>query len=399
MRLVALAIATLSLLGLPAVASGDSFEYLTTYAGIYDFTQDEVAQPGLPDGLHSAQQYVWVTFDYNHVTVRDDGTYTSRHTRFISAHGHVKIVQIQGSALTGGPFTTTTDCTIKSALTPVVTEGTGSNVDPIPISRDPSINVSWEIPDYGSKRASDAPPFTLQGTAAGQPCATQQSNSFLLWTDTSPGATVFTPLPPTTLMRDAFGGAATIRYHDITGKYGLWRRQFKIPPIKNTASRPGFHGDATETAEVKVDSEVTFRRMDHKSQLNKIGALLQSEGFLGADFQGLPAGPADPNSDDPDEQILVPGVGTGDESLDVSGRVISGQRAMAAASSLIASGSGKATGSSRPVRITLRLTAAGRARLAAPHPAIPVLYRLRFRPHGSTKTYTATKTFTIPATR
>ena len=291
MRLVALVIATLSLLGLPAVASGDSFEHLTAYAGIYDFSQDEVAQPGLPDGLHSAQQYVWATFDYNHVMVRDDGTYTSRHTRFISAHGHVKIAQIQGSALTGwAVHHETTDCTIKSALTPVVTRARS------PRGADP------DQPGPVDQRRLGYPRLRLQARqrrsavhAAGhgrRAAVRDAAEQFVPpWTYTSPGATVFTPLPPTTLMRDAFGGAATIRYHDITGKYGLWRRQFKVPPIKNTATRPGFHG-ATRPRPRRRRSTRRSRSgaWTTSPSSTRSARCCRSQGFLGAEFQGLPAG-------------------------------------------------------------------------------------------------------------
>jgi hypothetical protein len=380
---------------LTASAHAASYEYLTTYVGVYDFSQKFVAQPGAPDGYTSGQHYGWASYDYDKVTAHRDGSFTAKHTRYIAAGGHLKRVDVQGSGLPGGPFTTTDDCGISSALTPYVTDLRGSNVQPIPVSRNPDIGVGWNLPDYGSHPTNEAPPFTVTGSMGdGSRCADAFHSHFLLWDVSTGGNTVFTQLPVTQKMRDAFSGATYIKYDQISGGR-VWRRPFRNNVIKNSASSPGFQGDATETAEVKVDSEVTFRRVDGKTGVDKIGALLLNEGFPSG--QGPDGGPAGTSGDD--EEVLVPGMGTGEFSLGVQSTVVGGPRARprAAATTLLSSGRAKVAGTSRPVRVKLVPTAAGRALLRAPHPEISARYVLRFKPRGSKRTLSATKAITIPA--
>jgi hypothetical protein len=390
--LVALAVA------LPTVASAASFEYLTTYTGVYGWADTFVAAPNAPDGLTTTQHYTWATFDYNKVTVHKDGTFSNRATRYIAANGHYHQVDVQGSAQAGGPFVTTDDCSITSAPGPVNTDSGGSSVQPVPVSRNPDISVGWEIPDYGGgPQVKDAPKFTVAGTLGnGQPCATVYSSRWLAYTDSGGAATVFAQIPLTQKARDAFGSATNIKYDQIRGGR-VWRRQFKNIDLKDVATRPGFQGPAIDTAELTMDSEVTFRRIDMKTSPNKIGALLLSEGFLGLSTEGNNGGPAG-NSDE-DEDVIVPGIGPGEVTLGVQGQVVSGNRAATprAAPQLLSSGRAKATRAGRPVKITLHPTASGATLLHAPHPAISARYVLTFKPKGSKRTYSATKAVTLPA--
>jgi hypothetical protein len=196
--------------------------------------------------------------------------------------------------------------------------------------------------------------------------------------------------------RDAFGSATNIKYDQIRGGR-VWRRQFNNIDLKDAATRPGFQGPASDTAELTMDTEVTFRRVDMKTSPNKIGALLLSEGFLGLGTEGKNGGPAG-NSDE-DEDVIVPGIGAGDVTLEVQGQVVSGSHAptLRAAAPLLSSGHAKATGAGRAVKITLHPTASGATLLHAPHPAISARYVLTFKPKGSKKTYSATKPVTLPA--
>ena len=305
------AIAVLVLGLAPATARAASFEYLTSYVGIYGFSQHYKAAPGLPDGLDTAQGYVWAEYDYDKVTVHKDGTYTSAHTRFISANGDMDEVHVQGSDLPGGPFTTKAHCEISSSLKPVERSTSGSNVQGIPVSRNPAINLGWEIPDYGARPASDAPPFTVTGT--GNPtCATRFASSFLEWTPSDPAATVLAPLAPTPAMSEAFGGTETIHYRDLP-----WKRDFKNVVIDGKGSRPGFTGPvATETAQVKVDASVEMMRVDpppppppKPTKVDKIGALLLSEGFHTITTGGKPGGPP-AGGGGGEETVLIPGWAT-----------------------------------------------------------------------------------------
>lgn len=216
---------------------------LTSYVGAYSFTQQFKLAPNLTDGLSTVQNYRWAVFDYDKVTVHPDRTHTSRHTRWIAARGTIKEVDVQGSDLPGGPFTTTKDCTIVSSLKPVVTETGGANVQPIPVSKNPAISVGWDIPDYGSKPTNDAPPLMVTGTA-NPDCASESAGSFLVWTYSQPEDTVLTRLTPTKAMADAFDGAENIHYDDLP-----WTRPFKDITIDGTGSRPGFTGPATEQAQ------------------------------------------------------------------------------------------------------------------------------------------------------
>jgi hypothetical protein len=383
---------------LASCASAQSFEYLTSYVGSYSFTQQFKAAPALPDGLTTVQTYRWAVFDYDKVTVHADRTFTSRHTRWIAAKGAIKQVQVQGSDLPGGPFTTTRDCTIVSSLNPVVSETGGTNVSPVPVSENPAISVGWDIPDYGSQRTNDAPPFAVTG-AANPPCASEYANSFLLWTDSQPSATVLAPLRPTKEMSQAFHGAQNIHYDDLP-----WDRSFKNLTIDGTGSRPGFTGPATEQAQVKVDSIVGIERVDipkpersHPGKVNKIGALLLSEGFATVTTQSGPIGP--PGSGGEEETVIVPGMGKGDVSLDVSGTVVDKRAHLRAAATggLLAHAKARSTSTTRPVILHVVPTAAGHALLSAPHPAFQARYVLKFRPRGSTRTLTKSKLVTIPA--
>jgi hypothetical protein len=397
-RLVLAAVFLALSLAVPTVASAASYEYLTTYTGVYGFTDKFVAQPGAPDGLTTAQKYTWTTYDYEKVTAHKDGTFSRRNTRYIAAKGHFGQVDVQGSAQPGGPFVSTADCSIASALTPVRSDSNGAGVQPVPVSRNPDISLGWEIPDYGGgPQASDAPKFTVTGKLGnGQPCASLYSSHWLAYSDSDGDAAVFAQIPLTQKARDAFSSATSIKYDEIRGGR-VWRRPFSNIDLKDTATRPGFKGPATDTAELKMDTEVTFRRVDMKTSPNKIGALLLSEGFLGLGTEGKNGGPAG-NSDE-DEDVIVPAIGAGDVTLDVQGQVVPGNRAATprAAPQVLSSGRAKATSAARPVKITLHPTAAGATRLHAPHPAILARYVLTFRPKGSKKTYSATKTVTLPA--
>jgi hypothetical protein len=383
---------------LPAVASAASFEYLTTYTGVYDWSETFLHAPNAPDGLTTTQHYAWTTFDYSKVTARKDGSFTSHHTRYIAAKGHYHSVEIQGSGFATGPLISTSDCSITSALTPVRNDYIGSNVQPVPVSRNPDISVGWEVPDYGGgPQTNDAPKFTLSGTLGdGRQCAQVYASRWLVFTVTNPGGTVFAQVPLTQKARDAFGNATNIKYDDIGGGR-VWRRQFKSIDLTGMASRAGFQGPSTDNAELKMDTEVTFRRVDMKTSPNKIGALLLREGFLGLGAGGKNGGPAG-NSDE-DEEVIVPGMGAGDLTLGVQGQVVSGNRAATprAAPPLLSSGRAKSTGTAAPVKITLHPTAAGAALLHAPHPAISARYVRTIKPKGSKKTYSATRAVTLPA--
>jgi len=222
------------------------------------------------------------------------------------------------------------------------------------------------------------------------------ASRWLVFTDSDPRGTVFAQIPLTQKARDAFGGATAIKYDQIDGGR-VWRRQFRNVDLKAMASRPGFQGLATDNAELEMDTEVSFRRVDMKTSPNKIGALLFSEGFLGLGGQGKDGGPA--GDSDQDEEVIVPGMGTGEVTLGVQGGVVSGKRGASprAAPALLSFGRAKAKGTAAPVKITLHPTALGATRLHAPHPAISARYVLTFKPKGSKKTYSATKAVTLPA--
>jgi hypothetical protein len=265
------------------------------------------------------------------------------------------------------------------------------------VSQNPAISVSWDIPDYGARRTNDAPPFTVTGTPD---CAVKFASSFLLWTDSAPAAAVLAPLPPTKAMSEAFHGTQNIHYDDLT-----WRRPFKNLTIDGTGSRPGFTGPATEQAQVRVDSVVAMHRVDVPSpepyvpdKANKVGALLFNEGFHTITTQTGPIGPPGLSSGD-EETVIVPGMGKGDVSLDVSGTVVDKRAHLRAAATgtLLAHARARSTSTTRPVILHVVPTAAGHALLSAPHPAFQARYVLKFRPRGSKRTLTKSKVVTIPA--
>ncbi len=391
----ALLIAALCLATAPAAARADSFEYLTSYVGSYTFAQHYKAAPNAPDGLDTVQDYGWAVYDYDRVTLHPDHSFTSRRSRFIAAQGAITAVDVEGSNLPGGPFTKTTDCRIASAATPVTSASSGTNVAPLTAASNPAIGVAWEIPDYGSRRANGAPPFTLTGTA-NPDCPSMFAFSFLKWTDSQPGGTVLTALPPTKEMREAFSGTANVHYDDLP-----FHRDFRNVTISGTGSRPGFAGPATEQAQVKVDSSVSFLVVSKpsprpKPKLDKlIGLYLEDGGVVESMFGSglarvLRGG---------EETILVPGMGQGDVSLDVSGTLV-GNRAHVRAGAgpvVLATAKGRSKRFDRAVALKLVATAAGKAVGAAAHPAISARVRLSFRPRGSKRSVSRSVTVTIPA--
>jgi hypothetical protein len=213
---------------------------------------------------------------------------------------------------------------------------------------------------------------------------------------------VYTPLPATQLMNDAFGGETTINYAAF--KHHPWTRDFHNVTVENHASRPGFQAPSIEDAKVVVDSTVTFDRID-KYKPNKIGDLLLSEGFMA---QG-PATGGPVGSSGEDEEVLVPGLGSGDVSLGLEGQVVSGlqghlvgrglpsaRESAFSAGPILARASAKGVRIGRMVLLTLVPTSAGRA-LGKTHGPLKATYVLTFRPHGSHKTYRATRSVQFPA--
>jgi hypothetical protein len=97
--------------------------------------------------------------------------------------------------------------------------------------------------------------------------------------------------------------------------------------------------------------------------------------------------------------VIVPGMGTGDVSLDVSGTVVNNRAHVRAAASgtVLATAKARSKGTTRPVTLHIVPTAAGHALLSAPHPALQARYVLKFRPRGSKRTLTKSKVVTIPA--
>ncbi len=384
-----------------ALANGVvGYQYLTAYKGSYQFTDTFVAAPGKPDGLEETQRYAWVTYDYETIMVHPDHSFTRTLTRYILARGTKRSVDVQGSGVTGGPFRATTSCAIYSDSTPVEAVSGGAYIEPVLVKHNPQIIVSWSLPDYGSQPSNDAPPFHVSGTAD---CRSAYHGSFLDWTITDPSATVFALLKPTRKIIDAFGASAAIRYSTISKK--PWTRRFENATVAARASRPGFTGPAVDDARVTVDSTVTFDRIysttlpdSTPGERNKLVSLLASEGFFGLEAQGPPGGPPVGASGDP-QTVVVPGLGPGELSLDVSGTVIQPQKAHIAAvpSVLLARATAHVTRSGRPVTLTIVPTRAGHQLLSGPHGAIDGRYILGFKPRGSTRTYHAVESFTIPA--
>jgi hypothetical protein len=382
----------------PATASAASYEYLTSYIGVYDFNRSEDRTSN-----EATQHYVWASFDYDKVTVHRNGTFVTRHTSYLAARGHFRSVQVMCTCKRDlPPATFIDDCTITSALTPLVNSVYGSNVQPVPVSQNPSIGVAWELPDYSTDPypSNDTPPFTVTGTLNetgtddngvpySTPCTDHTfATRFLVWADSRPGDGPRV----TQKLRDVFSGGVHIRYSDISGGR-VWRRAFHNATSKDQNT----FGGVTVTVEVKVDSEVSFQRVDGQTGTNKIGAILLQEGFASLDGQGTAADPAGTSGSG--ETVVVPGMGDGNVSLDVHATVVGRHRsaATAASSTLLSQGTARVRGTSRPVRIRLVPTAAGRSLLTASHPVIKASYVLRFTRRGSKRALSATHTFTIPA--
>jgi hypothetical protein len=377
------------------------YQYLTTYSGSYQFTDKFRAAPNKPDGLDTTQQYEWVTLEYETIMVHPDHSFTSTLTRYILARGTERQVDVQGSGVPGGPFTSTRSCEIYSDPTPVEDTSGGAYIEPVLVKSNPQIVVGWSLPDYGDRPTNVAPPFHVIGTAD---CRGDYRSSFLDWSITDPGATVFANLTPTRKMIDAFGAQATIRYSKIRKQ--PWTRHFKNVTVQDKASRPGFTGPSTDDAKVIVNSSVKFERIYNTTlpdatpaERNKLVSLLISEGFFGLAAQGPAGGPPVGASGNP-ETVVVPGLGPGEISLDVNGTVVQNRSARAAAGSavLLSSARARVTRGGRPVTLTIVPTAAGHQLLSGPHAAIDGRYVLGFRPRGSGRTYHAVEAFTIPAT-
>jgi hypothetical protein len=386
------------LLALPVASSAAEYQFFTEYAGTYQFAQQYTALTGRPDGLDTLQTLRWAVFDYTTTKVnKADRSYTTTQERYIAALGKLHRVDVQGSDMPGGPFTKVDDCQISSDAKPFKTTTPGSYVEAVPIRANPAIELGWELPDYGSRPTNVAAPFTFSGTPG---CGDQ-----LVWTPSSPAdALVIASLPSTKAMNEAFRGATTIHYSDI--KRAPWIKNIS-ETITDDATRPAFGGSTTEHAQVSVKSMVLFDSVysysrTKKEPVNKIGALLVSEGFTNIGDTGKAGGtPAGTSGED--ETVVVPGMAPGDVSLDVQSTVIPGgagnriAHSSATPARLLSSGKVTFPNRPRPVKMSIVPTALGRSVLAAPHPAMTARYVLRFRFRGSRKTVTRTKSITIPA--
>ncbi|MGH2868937.1 MAG: hypothetical protein ACRDNK_15430 [Solirubrobacteraceae bacterium] len=387
----------------PTVAMGSKevgYQYLTTYQGTYAFTQHFRLAPNAPDGLDTTTGYQWVTYDYETILLHPDHSFTRTLTHYVLVRGDARQVDVQGSSFPGGPFTTTTSCQVYSDNTPMEDTSGGPYIQPLLVKSNPAISIGWTLPE-----PSRQPQFHVT-------CDNANPISPLPWTPSEPSGTVFTALPASPKMNNAFSGTTTIRYSNIRKK--PWTRRFKNVTIAGQASRPGFTGPSTEVAKVTVDSTVTFERIftttlpDAKPvEGNKLVSLLISEGFLGLQAQGPAGGPPVGASGDP-ETVLVPGLGPGELSLDVHGLVLPSPKARGAQSRtartaadpgvLLASARASVTRGGRPVTLTIVPSAAGHQLLTGPHGALDGRYVLGFRPRGSSTTYHAVEAFSIPAT-
>ena len=393
MRRSILVVALLLTAAFPATAAAESYQYLTTYVGTYDFSSKFRAQEGKPDGFDVAQKYTWAVFDYHTITVRSGNRYTAKDTRYIAAKGSELEVNVQGSGQEGGPFTKTRDCTIASELTPVIKDTIGTFTHAIPVRNNPLVPVGWELPDYGGgPQANDAPKFTVTGS----PECQVHNSSFVRWTIGSPtgGLSNLVSLVPTQTMREAFSGATHIRYSAFRNR--PWERHFRNVTIQDTGSGPN---GATAEGKVVVDSTVTFDRIDDYKP-NKIGALLMSSGFMALSGQGTPDGPAGTSGDD--ETVIIPGLGLDQVQLDIQGVVTPQARSSRAqapssqATVLLARGSTRVGRGSRMARLTISPTAEGRRIFRAAHGQLAARYVLTVSPRGSTKTVSKTQAITVP---
>jgi hypothetical protein len=390
----------------PSVASAASsvgYQYLTTYSGTYDFTDSYRAQPNAPDGIESREHLEWVTYDYETIVVRPDHTYTQTLTSYILARGTSKSTDVQGSGLPGGPFTTTSSCSVYSDSSPVVIKNGGDYIQPVLAKQNPLLELGWMLPDYGSNLSRYRPPFHVSGTAD---CRFHTS-TFLSYTPSQGDGTVFAhPTGSASAERafsDAFSGTASIRYAAIA--HHPWTRHFDAT-LQDTATSPG-QGPAVDSAKVVVKSIVKFERVvpttlpdSPPPKRDKIADLLISEGFGDLAAQGPASGPPAGAAGDPDT-VVIPGLGAGDVSIDVTGTVLPNGQAQAhdasAAGPLLASARTHVSHGTAPVSLRIVPTAVGRRLLKRPHRAFRASYTLSFRPAGSRHTYRGVRWFTVPA--
>ncbi|MGH2868574.1 MAG: hypothetical protein ACRDNK_13565, partial [Solirubrobacteraceae bacterium] len=358
-----------------------------------------------PDGIETRETFEWVTYDYETVVVSPDHAYTQTLTSYILARGTYQQTNVQGSGLDGGPFTTMTSCQVYSDHTPVVIKGGGSYIQPVPAKQNPLLELGWMLPDYGNVkvRSDDRPQFHVTGTAN----CPQGTSTFLSETPDINGTVFAKPSGSASARKeffDAFSGTAAIHYAAIASH--PWTRRFDVT-LKDTATSPGFHGPAVDTAKVVVKSLVKFERVTPTAidysppqRRDKIADLLIGEGFGDLSTQGPASGPPVGAAGDPDT-VVIPGFGPGQVSIDVNGTVLPSGRAQAhdavAAEPLLASARTRVSRGGAPVSLRIVPTAAGRRLLKRPHRAFRARYTLSFRPAGSRRTYRGVRLFTVPA--
>jgi len=394
-RLVAAAaVALIALAPTPAVArvkKVDRAEYVTTYSGTYTYTQ--AAHSHIDDGRPSSdlttdERESFFSVDHNTITIFRGGRFKNVHERSLTLSGHEHQDFIQGYGQPGGPFTTTRDCTASTLSDkPIRSEDGGVGALPVPISKNPMLSVGWEIPDYGTSPVAGVPPISITGMRCDG-----FGNRFLDCIPASCGTT-HTPVPFRASIARAFSGAVNIRYSQLP-----WSASFDDLEADGHTETSG-RLISNEDAKVVVNTAVEMVRWDSPSrpteQVNKIGALLISEGFGSITGQGRPGrGPAG-GSGEP-ETVVIPPVGQGTLHLNVSGTVVS-PRVNAAASTTLAAGTVTFGRQPLPGRMTITPTAAGRKLLASPHPALKLRYVLTFTPRGSKKSISRAKLFDVPA--
>jgi hypothetical protein len=425
-------VAVILLIGLAAaaqahIASAATFAYETTYSGSYSFGY-ATSCPGSPEclagsGYDLAEGYTWLADKIDTFTTGRDGTYIERLKYTLDATGNVNEVVRNGSNAT-----TTANCTISSTPKAAwVQQHGGSYTSLLHASDDPLVFVSWQVPYLASDQAegfSSGPGLTRQ-CAAGEAPPPASGQPIILYTSTFADAEANHTaqgcygqwLTPTDMFYELWGSDRRVRFSTLpfSTSFSFRNAVSGSDPAGRKASCRGNVLFATRVVSglvsavpngVRVpvtvgDGQTETSTPSSTPPPNKVGGLLLSDGL------DLVAGP--PSSQIGSGQgttLLFPGMpGSGSATLEVTGQVVSGPTADAAAVHVLFIGHARAAALT-PYSVTLAPTAAGRA-LAQPHAALKLTARISFQPtgtvrHGKHKVkpqpIVASQTFAVAAT-
>jgi hypothetical protein len=359
-----------------------TWAYTTWYAGNV-FVVGESKNPTGPDG--GGYKYDFLTVETEDFTQTSRGV-KSVTTRRVLANGYAagKNYHFENNK----PVTDRYSCFLTTKPNELKsTTSFGTNVEPVPVTENPLIQVAWSIPIPNAQNTKG-----VVFKNKGQNCSPNPTGQFFNGRE---GAVFDASNTPDTV-DEAFNGRAQIRYNDLVDLGNDWKKPFKV---NLTGSKKSNVDGFVHTAEWAISTEVHFKRNyardNQLKTVNKVGALLLREGLEALGIY---------NYNPPPDTVLVPGMGTGDVKLDVGATIVppprNRRRSSAAGGTqakpvIIARGAAHVANDT-PFYLKIVQTPAGKALIRGAHPKLKGTLTLSLKLAGSKKWLTKSKSLVWP---